>query len=342
MVQMKAAIFTEHGGPEVLEVTQVARPDPGPGEVRVRVRAAAMNHLDLWVRRGLPIEITMPHIGGSDLAGEVDAVGPGVDFGLGTRVVADPSLGYGWYDRKAGEPRPDEAFRLIGEHTQGGFAEFAIVPTQNLLVLPDAIDFETAAAAGLVSVTAWHALVARARLQSAETLLVTGASGGVATMAIQIGRHLGATVFAVTSGPDNVERARALGAHVVYDRLSVDFASEVWSATDQRGVDVVLDSVGEDIWPSLVRSLATYGRLVTYGGTTGHRARLNIPQLFWKQLNLMGSTMGTPAEYREVMQLVFDAVLTPPIHTVLPLERIREAHEVLEAGGVFGKIVITP
>ncbi len=342
MDQMRAAVFTEHGSPEVLHIASIPIPVPGPGEVRIRVRAASMNHLDLWVRRGLPIEITMPHIGGSDLAGEVDAVGSGVDVALGTRVVADPSLGYGWYDRKAGDPAPAEKYRLIGEHTQGGFAEYAIVPSANLLEVPDGVEYETAAAAGLVSVTAWHALVARAGLKRGESLLVTGASGGVSTMAIQIGRHLGATVFAVTSGEENAERATALGADVVYDRHTVDFATELWKATDKRGVDVVLDSVGEDIWPSLVRSLATYGRLVTYGGTTGHRARLNIPQLFWRQITIMGSTMGTPAEYREVMGLVFDGTITPPIHSVLPLEDIRVAHETLEAGGVFGKIVLTP
>lgn len=339
---MKAAVFAEHGGPEVLTLEDLPTPEPGPGEVRIRVRAAAMNHLDLWVRRGLPIDITMPHIGGSDLSGDVDAVGPGVEVAIGTRVAVDPSLGYEWYDRKAGDPPVEQPYRLIGEHTQGGFAEYAVVPAANLLELPDSADYETAAAAGLVAVTAWHALVGRAGLQAGETLLVTGGSGGVSTIAIQIGRHLGAKVFTVTSGDENVERARKLGADVAYDRRKVDFATELWADTNKRGVDVVLDSVGEDIWPSLMRSLATYGRLVSYGGTTGHRARINIPQLFWRQVTVMGSTMGTPAEFREVMALVFDGTLVPPIHAVMPLENIREAHELLEAGGVFGKIVITP
>jgi NADPH:quinone reductase-like Zn-dependent oxidoreductase len=341
---MKAAIFSEHGGSDVLHLVDMSPPEPGPGEVQVRVRAASLNHLDLWTRRGLPIEITMPHIGGSDIAGEVSAVGPGAEsVPMGTRVVADPALGYEWYDAEFSHgalARPP--FRLIGEHTQGGFAEYAVVPASTLLEIPDGVSYETAAAAGLVFVTAWHALTNRARLQPGERVLITGGSGGVSTAAIQIARHMGATVFAVTSGPDNVARVGGLGAHVVYDRLEADFGKEVWKDTDKRGVDVVLDSVGQPVWADCLRTLTTYGRLVTYGRTAGNAGPVNIPLVFWKQLSILGSTMGTPAEFRRVMGLVFDGTYEPVIHEVMPLADIRRAHDMLEAGDVFGKLVLTP
>jgi len=346
---MRAVTFSRHGGPEVLEVVDLPRPEPGPGEVRIRVHAVSLNHLDLWVRRGLPIEITMPHIGGSDIAGIVDAVGQGVEIRthpaaqVGTRVVVDPSLGYEWYTQPSQEGEPVPEFRVLGEHTPGGLAEYAIVPATNLVVIPDLVSFETAAAAGLVSVTAWHALIARAALREGETVLVTGASGGVATMGVQVARHIGAQVFAVTSGPENVARLSSMGAARVYDRLAdPEWSRTLWADTSKRGVDVVLDSVGEALWATLLRALAPYGRMVVYGGTTGPTGKTSIPLLFWKQASILGSTMGTADEFRTVMALVFDGTLTPPIHAVWPLERVREAHEALEAGQIFGKIVLTP
>jgi NADPH:quinone reductase-like Zn-dependent oxidoreductase len=339
---MRAAVFAEHGGPEVVRIEDVPVPEPGPGEVRLRVRAASLNHLDLWVRRGLPVETTMPHIGGADVAGEVQAVGPGVDPSwLGARVVADPALDYDWYERgtRSGDGR---RFRLLGEHTQGSLAELCVVPASNLVRLPAGFSYETAAAAGLVSVTAWHALVTRGALQAGETVLITGASGGVATMAIQIAGLLGARVLAVTSGSENVARVRALGAAVVYDRLKVDYARAVWSETRKRGVDVVLDSVGQALWTSNMRALAVRGRLVSYGATTGSKAETDLAQLFWKQLSILGTTMGSPDEFRTVMGLVFEEKLRPVIHEVLPLDQARRAHELLERGEVFGKLVLIP
>lgn len=341
---MRAAVFSEHGGPEVVRTADVPAPEPGPGEVRVAVGAASMNHLDLWVRRGLPIETTMPHIGGADVAGVVDGVGPGVDRALvGARVVVDPSLDYGWYD---GEPRGEtfgeRPFRLIGEHTDGGFAEHAVVPAANLLELPNEVSFEAAAAAGLVFVTAWRGLLARAGLRAGERVLVTGASGGVGSAAVQVARLAGAKVFAVTSGAANAEHVRGLGAHVVYDRLEVDYAREVWTDTGRRGVHVVFDSVGEALWEGNLRALAVGGRLVTYGATSGAAGRTEIRRVFWKQLSILGTTMGAPAEYRRVMRLVFEGRLSPVVHEVMPLEDARRAHEMLESGGVFGKLVLVP
>lgn len=341
---MRAAIFDRFGGPEVVEVVEVPVPEPGPGEVRIKVAAAAMNHLDLWVRRGLPIETPMPHIGGSDVAGVVDAVGPGAeDVPLGTRVVVDPSLGYSWYDGQGrGEAFDEPRFRIVGEHTQGGFAEYTVVPAENLLQIPDDFAFEDAAAAGLVFVTAWRALVTRARLRPGDQVLITGASGGVGTAAVQVAARAGAKVFAVTGGADKVTLMRELGAHVVYDRHEVDFSREVWRDTDKRGVDVVFDTVGEDVWAKCLRALSVGGRLVTSGATTGSRGVTELRLVFWKQLEILGSTMGTPTEFREVMGLVFDGTFVPVVQEVMPLDDARRAHEILEAGQIFGKLVLVP
>lgn len=342
---MRAAIFDEHGGPEVVTVREVETPEPGPGEVRIRVGASGMNHLDLWVRRGLPIETTMPHIGGSDVAGTVEAVGAGVEgWEGGERVVVNPSLWCGeceWCLQ--GEEPLCVDYRILGEHTQGGFAEYVTVPARNLYRIPDDFELATAAAAPLVFLTAWRALVTRGRLREGDTVLITGASGGVATAAIRIAKHLGATVHAVTSTPW-VERVRALGADTVHDRTdeSVDYGREVWKATGKRGVDVVLDSVGEATFQRNVRTLAKRGRMVVYGATTGPRGEVDLRLLFWRQMEILGTTMANQEEFRTVMDRVFGGELEPVVDVVWPLDRARDAHERLEAGEAFGNIVLTP
>jgi NADPH:quinone reductase-like Zn-dependent oxidoreductase len=340
---MRAAIFHEHGGPEVVRVEEVATPEPGAGDVRVRVAAAALNHLDLWVRRGLPIETTMPHIGGSDIAGVVDSVGAGVEgWEAGARVVVNPSLGCGRCAACAeGETPLCPEYRIIGEHTQGGFAEHVTVPASNLLRVPDEMPFPEAAAAALAFLTAWRGLTTRGGVREDEHVLVTGASGGVGTAAVQIARLCGARVYALTSEP-HVERVRELGADVVYDRTADDFGRALWLDTEKRGVDVIFDSVGAPLFPTLVRSLARGGRLVVYGGTAGAKVDLDVRQLFWKQADIRGTTMSSRAEFEEVMRLVFAGRLHAVIDEVLPLDAARLAHERLEAGGVFGKIVLQP
>ncbi len=340
---MRAAVFHNNGGPEVLAIEDMPTPRPGPGEVRIRVAASSLNHLDLWMRRGLPFEIPMPHIGGSDIAGTVDECGPGVSPGWqGRRVVVDPSLNYGWYRLARLANSRSSPLEIIGEHTQGGFAEYAVAPAANLMEIPEGVSDEVAAAAALVGVTAWRGLMSRGGLSAGERVLVTGASGGVSTMAIQYARAAGAEVFAITSSEDSVRRVRELGADHVFDRTACDWPREVYRATGKRGIDLCLDSVGEAIWPDLVRSLAVGGRLVTFGATTGATGQIDIRLVFWRQLSLLGSTMGTPAEFRQAMNMVFDGVATPPIHGILPLDDVRRAHELLEAGGVFGKIVVRP
>jgi NADPH:quinone reductase-like Zn-dependent oxidoreductase len=341
---MRAAIFHENGGPEVVRIEELPRPAPGAGEVLLEVRAAALNHLDLWVRRGLPIETTMPHVGGSDVAGVVVEAGEGVDAArIGERVVLNPSLWCGeceWCRR--GEESMCLRYRIIGEHTDGGFTEYLAVPADHVYRLPDSVAFEDAAALPVSYMTAWRALHSRARLQPGEDVLVLGASGGTAIAAVQSALLAGARVFAVTSGAENVARLRGLGAAFVYDRTTEDWPKAVHADTDKRGVDVVVENVGEATWKGSVRSLAQGGRLVTYGGTSGPKVELDVRVMFWKQLSVLGTTMASKAEFEAMLEAVFSGRLRPVIDTVMPLDQAREAHARLEAGGQFGKIVLTP
>jgi NADPH:quinone reductase-like Zn-dependent oxidoreductase len=343
-VKMRAAVFHENGRPQVVRMEEVDRPEAGPGQVLVRVKAAAMNHLDLWVRRGLPIETTMPHVGGSDVAGVVEAVGPEVDEArVGEAVVVNPTL---WCGACRECLRGNEAFcerlRLLGEHTDGGFAEYLAVRADQAHAIPAGLSFEAAAALPVSYQTAWRALLTRARLRAGEDVLVLGASGGTAIAAVQIALLAGARVFAVTRGEANVQRLRELGAHGVYDRAHEDFSAAVYRDTDRRGVDVVVENVGEATWKGSVRALARGGRLVTYGATTGHRAETDLRVLFWKQLEIIGTTMASRAEFQALLGVVARGALLPVVDSVLPLERAREAHERLEAGGQFGKVVLVP
>jgi NADPH:quinone reductase-like Zn-dependent oxidoreductase len=341
---MRAAIFHEHGGPEVVRIEQVERPRPGRGEVLVQVRASAMNHLDLWVRRGIPIETTMPHIGGSDIAGVIAEVGDEVDAGrAGERVVINPSL---WCGRCWACARGEESmcvqFRILGEHTNGGFAEFVAARADRVYRIPDEMSFEDAAAIPISYMTAWRALVSRAALKPGEDVLVIGASGGTALAAVQIARLMGARVFAVTMGADKVEAIRALGADVVYDRAETDWAKAVFKDTGKRGVDVVVENVGAPTWAGSVRALANGGRLVTYGGTAGPKVELDVRGVFWRQIQVIGTTMASRGEFEDLLRVIFAGRLRPVVDSVMPLDEARAAHERLETGGQLGKVVLVP
>src|ERR1700741_4133876 len=311
---MRAAIFHEHGGPEVVRIERVPRPEPGPGEVLVQVKASAMNHLDLWVRRGMPIETTMPHVGGSDVAGVIAAAGDGVGAArVGERVVINPSRWDGtceWCRR--GEESLCAAYRILGEHTDGGFAEFCVAPVDHTYRIPDAMAFEDAAALPVSYMTAWRALHSRARLPAGGGVLVIGASGGTAIAAVQIARLIGARVFALTSGEGNVGKLRALGAEFVYDRaVEEEWSKAVFRDTGRRGVDVVVENVGAATWQGSVRSLARGGRLVTYGATAGPRAEIHVGARFRKQLSIAWTTTATKREFEAMLAAAVDGRLRP-------------------------------
>lgn len=342
---MKALIFRQHGDLDQLEYADVPEPSVGPRDALVQVKAVALNHLDLWTRRGLPgLRLPLPHIGGSDVAGVVAAVGAHADESwVGRRVVVNPALSCGICAFcRAGEQSLCDQFKIMGEHTTGGMAEYLAVPAANLYPIPDDYPFTDAAAAPLAFQTAWRSLIGQGQLRPGERVLILGAGGGVATAAIQIAKLAGAYVYAVTSTPEKEQRARELGADETINYTSSDFSKEIWRRTEKRGVDLVLENVGLATWAGSLRSLARGGRLVTYGATTGRKAETDLNLLFYKQLHLIGSTMSNYAEFDVVMRLVFSGRLRPVVDRTLPLAEGREAQRLLESGEQFGKIVLEP
>jgi NADPH:quinone reductase-like Zn-dependent oxidoreductase len=336
---MKAVRFHEHGGPDVLRYEDAPDPAPAPGRVIVRVRACALNHLDLWQRRGLErVTIPLPHISGADVSGEV-ADGGGV-FAPGTRVMLQPGLSCGTCALcRAGRDNECANYSVLGYMSDGGYADLVSVPVENVVPMPDHVDFVRAAAFPLTFLTAWHMLMTRGSLASGETVLVLAGGSGVGQAAIQIARLHGARVFA-TAGPAKIEATRALGAEDVFDHYADDFSKRVKAATRGRGVDVVVEHVGEATWDRSVRALARGGRLVICGATTGHRASVDLRHLFARQLSLLGSYMGRKPELLAAAPFFFDGKLVPVIDEVMPLQDARAAHERLEAGRQFGKIVL--
>lgn len=340
---MKALVFRAHGDLDQLAFTDVPAPTIGPFEALVQVKFVALNHLDLWTRRGIPgLTLPLPHIGGSDVAGVVAEVGGAVDRSwVGKRVMLNPALACGFCAFcRAGEQSLCDTFKILGEHTTGGFAEYIAIPATNLYEIPDNTSLSDAASVPLAFQTAWRALIGQARLRAGESVLVLGAGGGVATAAIQIAKLAGAYVYAVTSTAEKEQRARELGADETINYKTSDFAKEIWRRSGKRGVDVVLENVGPATWSQSVRSLKRGGRLVTFGATTGRMAETDLNLLFFKQLHLIGSTMANFAEFDAVMSQVFAGKLRPVVDRVLPLAEGREAQRLLESGEQFGKIVL--
>jgi NADPH:quinone reductase-like Zn-dependent oxidoreductase len=341
---MKAVQYSEHGGTEVLEYADHPDPDPEPEEVLVDVKAGALNHLDVWTRRGMPSPGEFPHVAGSDAAGVVEAVGERVSrFEPGDHVaVASGSYCGDCELCRRGEFTACESFYIVGEHVPGVHAEQFALPEDNLVSVPDHVDFETAAAAPLVFQTAWRMLVTRAELRQGEDVLVLGASGGVGHAAVQIAANAGATVYATGSTEAKLEAARELGADYTIDYTEEDFAAAVNELTDGRGVDVVVDHIAGETWNKSIRALQKRGRLVTCGATAGPQPETDVSTLFWNQLDILGSTMGTPAEVDEVLELVWDGTFEPRIRETLPMSEIARAHELLEEREGFGKVVVVP
>jgi NADPH:quinone reductase-like Zn-dependent oxidoreductase len=343
---MKAIRFHTPGGPDVLRYEDAPEPTPGPGEALVRIHAASLNHLDLIVRKRGPNRVGMPHTGGADGAGVVEALAEDVARGptsrckVGDRVAINPALSCGQcrYCR-AGEQSLCASFGILGRDARGTFAEYISVPVTNLYALPGGVAFSDAAAATLVFATAWRMLTTKAGLRAGERVLIVGAGGGVATAAIQIAHLLGAYVIATTGGPEKARRARELGADEALDYKASDTVAEVKRLTGGEGVDVAVDSVGAATWGASLECLAKGGRLVTCGATAGPMTELDLRTLWRKQISLSGSTMASDEEFRQVMGLLADGKLRPVVDRVHPLREMQAAVERLESGSQFGKIV---
>jgi NADPH:quinone reductase-like Zn-dependent oxidoreductase len=343
---MKALVFHEHGELDKLQIADVPRPEPGPGEVMMEVKASALNHLDIWVRRGWPgLKLTMPHILGADGAGVVAALGEGVTgVEVGTRYAIDPGVNRYQDDyTRRGLDSVSPGYYIIGEHAPGFHAEYAIIPATNLLPLPDDVDFSSAAAASLVFLTAWRMLIHRAQVRAGESVLILGAGGGVNSAAIQIAKYAGCTVYATTSSQVKMEKSRELGADAVLNyHEDPEWSKTIYRLTDKRGVDVVVDNVGQATWHDSLRAVARGGRIISVGNTSGPVAQTDVRFIFGKQISIIGSTMGSHQDYRDVMRLVFNGTVQPVIHQVMPLDRGVEAVKFLERGEQFGKIVLVP
>lgn len=340
---MKAVYFEKHGGPDVLRYGDRPDPEPGPGEIRVAIRAAALNHLDIFVRDGIP-DVPLPQIPGGDGAGIVERLGEGVTgWTPGDRVLIQPGL----YDAdcefcRDGQQSLCVRYRILGEHAPGTFAELVVVPARNLFRVPDAMAFVRACAFPLAYQTAWRMIVGRAAARPGETVLIHGAGGGVAGACLEIAVLVGARVIATTSGEEKAARLREAGAELVIDYSKEDVAAVVRRHTSKRGVDVVVDATGEATWMTSLRSAAKGGRIVTCGATTGPNPKEEIRLIFWKQLSILGSTMANDREFRALYAAVAAGRLRPRIDSVHPLSRAGEAYARMESGKQHGKIVLVP
>jgi NADPH:quinone reductase-like Zn-dependent oxidoreductase len=323
---VKAIRIHEDGGPEVLRYEDAPDPEPGAGEVLIGLRAASLNHLDIWLRRGLP-SAPKPRILGADGAGVVVGLGEGVDrFAEGDAVVINPGL--------------DEGARIVGEHMDGTHAELIALPADYVYPLPDGLSFEEAAAFPLVFETAYRMLVTRAGLRKGEWVFVWGIGGGVATASLQVAKALGAQVLVTSSSDEKLARARELGADAVVNHATGDVVAAVREATDGRGADVVIEHVGEATWKTSLQVAATGGRIAVCGATSGPNPPANLHRIWWKQLTVVGSTMGTQEDFRGVYNLVASGRAKPVVDRVFPLAEAAAAHEHLEAGRQLGKVVL--
>ena len=339
---MKAVRFHAHGGPEALRYEDAPEPVIADGEVLVRVRACALNHLDIWGRVGRPgVEIPLPHVCGSDVAGEVvDARAPGVSSGR--RVMLQPGMSCGACPAcLAGRDNECAEYEVLGYvHHAGGYAEYVKVPAQNIVPIPDEVDYVTAAAFPLTFLTAWHMLFTRAQLKAGEDVLVFAAGSGVGQAAIQLAVRHGARVIATVGSAEKGTRALALGARATVNHRDQDVAAEVMRLTERRGVDVVIEHIGEAVWPQALRSLARGGRLVTCGATSGANGAVNLAALFARRLTLHGSYMGAKGELLKAARLFFSGQVRPVVDRTFPLAHAAEAQRHMERSAHFGKIVL--
>ena len=342
---MKSVRIHEHGGIEKLQFNEVPTPPVGPDDVLVHVKATSINHLDLWVRQGLPgVKFPLPMIPGVDAAGVVAEIGSEVrHVAAGDRVVVAQGISCGHCKQCLnGDDNLCKDYRLIGEHRDGADAEYISVPSRNVIRLLDSISFETAAACALVFLTAWQMIVHRAKVGPGEDVLIIGASSGVGSAGLQIAKMLGARVLATTSSQEKGEKLKGLGADEIINYKTQNVLDQVRRLTGKKGVDVVFDHVGDSVWEDSIKGLAKGGRLVTCGATSGFEAMTDLRYVFYKQLQILGSTMGKKGDLIAIFDLIGRGVLKPVIDRVMPLSEVREAHRIVEEGKHFGKIVLVP
>ncbi len=341
---MKAVTFHEHGGLEKLTYEDVPLPHVGPDEILIQVKACALNHLDIWIRQGIPnYTISLPHISGSDISGVIVSLGSAYSGHLspGQSVFVMPGISWGNCDHCAiGMENRCAHYQILGAQRNGGYAEFVSVPATNVLPLPKTLSFEQAAAFPLVSVTAWHMVKTLANVQPGETVLVMGAGSGVGGMAIQMANLLGAQVFSTVGDSDKKEKAKLLGADEVIIHSAEDISERVGEKTHGRGVDVVIEHIGQEVWDQCLKSLSRGGRLVTCGATTGGASQFDARFLYSRHLTIMGSYMGTRDELLETTRLIETDKLRPIVDSIFPLTETRMAQEHMVARKIFGKIVL--
>jgi NADPH:quinone reductase-like Zn-dependent oxidoreductase len=342
-MQTEAMVMNATGGPEVLSRQAIEIPEPGPREVRIRVHAVAVNHIDLWARRGLPhFRYEFPHRLGADVAGVVEALGPGaVGAKVGDEAIVNPGLSCGACEKcLLGTDVFCRNYRILGENTQGGYTRHFNVPDANLLPKPKKLSFDEAAAIPLCFLTAWQMVVEKAKVKAGQTVLVQAAGSGVSSAAIQIAKMLGARVLTTTSTDEKAKRARELGADEVIDYTKQDFVAEVKKLTNKRGADAVIEHVGGEVFAKSILAAAWGGRVVTCGATTGFSPEIDLRHVFFRQVEILGSTMGSKGDLWGILRHVEAGTLRPVIDRVMPLWSAVEAHELLEARKVFGKIVL--
>ncbi|HEY5931512.1 MAG TPA: zinc-binding dehydrogenase, partial [Nitrospira sp.] len=340
---MRAVLFREHGGPDKLSYEEMPMPQIGPQEVLIRVQACALNHLDIWIRQGNPAyPIPLPHVSGSDVAGVVEAVGAQVEsVKVGERVFVAPGICC-WNCEYclAGRDNMCRTYNLLGAKMHGGYAEYVKVPFRNVLPISENVTFEQAAAFPLVSVTASHMLFTLAWLQPGETVLVMGAGSGVGMMAVQLAKLAGARVLTTVGSDDKIPKAVILGADAVINHAKEKVAERVRLLTEGRGVDVVVEHIGPEVWDTCVEALAKGGRLITCGATTGSEVKLDLRYLYSRQLTIKGSYMGTRAELVKAAELIGQKRLIAVIDRTFPLQEARAAQELMLSRNFFGKIVL--
>jgi NADPH:quinone reductase-like Zn-dependent oxidoreductase len=342
---MKAVVFKEHGGPEVLQYTDAPDPKIKANEVLVEVRAVALNHLDVWARRGLPgIEIPMPHILGNDIAGVVREAGELVTWvRAGDEVMLQPGVSCGHcIECLRGADNLCPEYDILGYRRDGGYAELVAAPGVNVIRKPQNLSWEEAAALPLVTITAWHMLVTRARVRAGEDVLIHAAGSGVGSIGIQVAKLQGARVIATAGSDEKLDKARDLGADEVVNYTREDWPKEIRRLTGKRGVDVVFEHTGAATWPGSIASLAKNGRVVTCGATSGYDARTDLRQVFYRHLSLLGSFMGSKAELLEAMKFIERGSIRAVVDRVLPLAEAKRAHELIEDRAQFGKLVLVP